>query len=209
MNSVEGGPFVDQALALWASGGWGMIALACNGLVMFGLGMRVLLRLLSRGACASADRAFQRWQRGCGTGGPLGTVIERAMQCPTLGSLEHFFDALRNDEMEPFERDLRVLRVSVGTAPLLGLLGTVTGMLTTFGALSSGGGGDQTMGMVAGGISEALITTMTGLVLGLAGMMLQFVLARRHDGFERKYAQVETLCMDAWSDRSARNGGSR
>jgi biopolymer transport protein ExbB/TolQ len=45
---------------------------------------------------------------------------------------------LRATEVAPFERDLRVMKICVGAAPLLGLFGTVTGMLATFGALASG-----------------------------------------------------------------------
>ena len=48
-----------------------------------------------------------------------------------------FFKELRTTEIVPFERDLRFMKICVGTAPLLGLLGTVTGMLSTFGALAS------------------------------------------------------------------------
>jgi biopolymer transport protein ExbB len=192
----------EQAKGIWLSGGWGMIALAFNGLVMFGIGMFVLFRLIGGGALSSADQAFRRWQRGKRAAGPLGAVVEEAMKHATLNAMEHFFDALRNDEMSPYDRDLRVLRVSVSTAPLLGLLGTVTGMLVTFGALASGGGGEKTMGMIAGGISEALVTTETGLVLGLAGMMMQFALARQQDGIARKFARVETLCLATLRDES-------
>jgi len=192
----------EQARTIWQSGGWGMYALAFKGLVMFGIGMFVLFRLIGGGALSSADEAFRRWQRGKPAAGPLGDVVEEAMKHKSLGAMEHFFDALRNDEMTPYDRDLRVLRVSVSTAPLLGLLGTVTGMLVTFGALATGGGGDKTMGMIAGGISEALVTTETGLVLGLAGMMMQFVLARQQDGIARKFARVETLCLASARDDS-------
>lgn len=174
-----------------------MIALAFNGMVIFAVGVFVLFRLMGSGALSSPDRAFRRWVRKGVAGGPLGRVVMQAMRCGSQGRMEHFFDALRSDELTPFDRDLRVLRVSVSTAPLLGLLGTVTGMLATFDALASGGGGEKTMGMIAGGISEALITTETGLVLGLAGMMFQFVLARQQDGIARKYARIETLCMEA------------
>jgi biopolymer transport protein ExbB len=54
------------------------------------------------------------------------------------------------------QRCLPFIAISASSAPLLGLLGTVTGMLATFGALASGSGGEKTMGLVAKGISEAL-----------------------------------------------------
>ena len=83
----------------------------------------------------------------------------------TIGDTQLFFEQLRTTEIVPFERDLKVMQIFVSAAPLMGLLGTVTGMLATFGALATGSGGDKTMGMVAEGISEALVTTETGLVV--------------------------------------------
>jgi hypothetical protein len=57
-------------------------------------------------------------------------------------------------------------------------------MLATFAALASGSGGEQTMGAIAKGISEALITTETGLVVALPGLFLQYHLSRKKRGFE-------------------------
>lgn len=54
-------------------------------------------------------------------------------------------------------------------------------MLATFGALASGSGGDKTMGMIADGISEALITTETGLIIALSGLFFQYQLTRGHE----------------------------
>lgn len=188
---------LEQAKTIWSSGGWGMNALAVNALVMFGMGMFVFMRLLGSGVLSSPERAFNRWRRGQQNADPLGRVVVDAMEEGTEENVELFFEALGNREIAPFERDLKVMGVSVSTAPLLGLLGTVTGMLTTFGALATGGGGDQTMGMVAGGISEALITTETGLVIGLTGLMFEFFLKRKHEQLVRKYARIETLCLEA------------
>jgi biopolymer transport protein ExbB len=89
------------------------------------------------------------------------------------------------------------MRVCVTAAPLFGLLGTVTGMLTTFGALASGSGGDQTMGMVADGISEALITTETGLVIALPGLFFQYQLRRGPEKYKAFLVHLETACTQA------------
>jgi len=60
---------------------------------------------------------------------------------------------------------LRILAVFVGILPLLGLLGTVTGMIDTFGVIRSDGLGDPKL--LAGGIREALIATESGLAAAL------------------------------------------
>jgi biopolymer transport protein ExbB len=118
-----------------------------------------------------------------------------------------FFEELRTTEIAPFERDLRVMRICVSAAPLLGLLGTVTGMLATFGALSTGSGGEKTMGLVAGGISEALVTTETGLVIALAGLFFQYQLARKHERYKAFLAHLETVCTQNLH-RKLRNRGA-
>ena len=79
-----------------------------------------------------------------------------------------------NEDEASFERRLRYLKVLTGIAPLLGLLGTVAGMLKTFRGLASKGI-SYTENLVAVGISEALVTTQMGLsigVVGLTGIML-------------------------------------
>lgn len=77
-------------------------------------------------------------------------------------------------ERVAFGQRLRLLKVLTGVAPLMGLLGTVAGMLKTFRGLSSRGI-SLTEDLVAVGISEALLTTQLGLsigVIGLAGIMV-------------------------------------
>ena len=68
-------------------------------------------------------------------------------------------------ESPKFEFGLNMLKLLAGVAPLLGLLGTVTGMIQTFQAMMIYGTGDPQL--MAGGISEALITTMLGLVAAI------------------------------------------
>ncbi|MEM1032104.1 MAG: MotA/TolQ/ExbB proton channel family protein [Myxococcota bacterium] len=71
---------------------------------------------------------------------------------------------------------LSVLAVVAAVAPLVGLLGTVTGMIATFTALTSQGSGDpQTL---SGGISEALITTQVGLTIAVPTILLHTVFKR-------------------------------
>ncbi len=195
MNIDTYSEIFQEARIIWESGGWAMIALAVNGLILFGLGSMIWLRQLGRGTVGSAQRAWNRWRKRPLRRTVSAQMINQALACGTVRGVQGFFDHYRNEELNPFERDLEVMKVAVGTAPLLGLLGTVTGMLATFFGLAEGGGGDQTMNMIAGGISEALITTETGLVLALAGMIFQFILSRQHEHFETFVAHIENLCV--------------
>jgi biopolymer transport protein ExbB len=72
---------------------------------------------------------------------------------------------------------LAVIGVLAAIAPLLGLLGTVTGMITTFDVLAIFGTGNAKA--MAGGISEALITTQTGLMIAIPGLYMKGFLDRR------------------------------
>jgi biopolymer transport protein ExbB len=184
-----------QAWAIWQSGGWAMYPLAACAVIIYSLAVFGILKLWGRGSTQSPDRAWRRWLRQPGrAGGSLGRILDEAMASRSMDELNQYFAGLINDEVGPFARDLKVLRVAVSSAPLLGLLGTVTGMLSTFAALATGGGGDKTMGMIAKGISEALITTETGLVIALSGMIFQYAMQRTYEKFEKTILHLEILC---------------
>jgi biopolymer transport protein ExbB len=78
------------------------------------------------------------------------------------------------------ERGLPFLALAATTGPLLGLLGTVTGMIATFKAISSFGSGDPKM--LAAGISEALICTAAGMAVAIPSLLFHAFLSRRAKG---------------------------
>ena len=80
-------------------------------------------------------------------------------------------------EIPRIERFLSTLGMLAAIAPLLGLLGTVTGMINTFHVITYYGTGDPRM--MSGGISEALVTTMLGLTVAIPIMMAHTLLSRR------------------------------
>lgn len=184
----------EQAYSIWLSGGWGMIALAVNALVLFGLGMHILLRLNEKGFRTMPEKTWRHWidypdERQ----GPIGELLDFVTNSNSLKHTADLFQELRTSEIASFERDLRVMKICVSVSPLLGLLGTVTGMLTTFGALASRAGGEKTMGLVAGGISEALITTETGLVIALPGLFFHYHLTRQHELYRGFLSHLQTV----------------
>lgn len=83
---------------------------------------------------------------------------------------------------------LAVIGVLAAVAPLMGLLGTVTGMIGTFDILSVFGTGNA-KGM-AGGISEALITTQTGLLVAIPGLYMKGFLDRRARNLQQRIARA-------------------
>lgn len=82
-------------------------------------------------------------------------------------------------ELPRLERFLSTISVLAAVAPLLGLLGTVSGMINTFQAITIHGTGDPQM--LSGGISEALITTQLGLTVAVPVLLLHHLLERKVD----------------------------
>ena len=186
---------LSQAYELWLAGGWAMYPLAINAFILYAKAAQIHSNLKRKGYRKAAKRASK--------GGSLTAQSEVAEEYliargidlpsePTLDDTAHAFSELRAIEMPEVERDLRFLKVAMSAAPLWGLLGTVTGMLFTFDGLSKGGGGDNTMNMVASGISEALITTQTGLMVALPGYFFFYYLKGGRDKFEAFAARLES-----------------
>jgi biopolymer transport protein ExbB len=82
-----------------------------------------------------------------------------------------------NRERPRLKRSLNVIIALASIAPLLGLLGTVSGMISTFNVISIFGTGNAKA--MAGGISEAMITTQSGLLVAIPGVFLGTILKRR------------------------------
>ncbi len=97
--------------------------------------------------------------------------------CTTREDMENVMQEAILREIPSLERFLSTLGMLAGIAPLLGLLGTVTGMINTFHVITYFGTGDPRM--MSGGISEALVTTMLGLAVAIPIMLCHTFLSRR------------------------------
>lgn len=86
-------------------------------------------------------------------------------------SLHNAFVRASNNELKRFQQGAAVLDTVITAAPLLGLLGTVTGMMQTFGALGASGDVAAGAGAIMGGIGEALIATASGLAIAIIGLV--------------------------------------
>lgn len=187
--------FLEQALGIWQAGGWAMYAIAAIALVMFTIGVNLFLRLNAKGFEFVSEKKWRGWiDNPAERQGPVGRLLNRFADAHDLDQAGVAFEEVQASEIKPFERELFIMRVCVAAAPLLGLLGTVTGMIATFDGLSTGSGGDQTKDMVASGISEALITTETGLVIALAGLFFQYQLTRKHQRYKAFLIHMKSVC---------------
>lgn len=185
----------DQAIRVWIDGGGAMVAIAINAMLMFGLGVDMWLRLRGKGFRSVPEKIWRLWiEHPRYREGKIGRLLDSVTAAESLQQSAAMFQGIRAGEIAPFTRDLKVMKVCVAAGPLLGLFGTVTGMLGTFDALASGTGGEKTMSAVAKGISEALITTETGLVVALPGLLFQYQLTRQKERYAAFLAHLETVC---------------
>lgn len=168
----------------FAQGGWIMFPIAALSLVMWAL---IVDRYRWLGSMATRDipigeaiaRVRTAESRPCEAGGIRACLVshfnEERSGDPCLDR-----EILRQCSMQikrGLDRNLLVIAVLASIAPLLGLLGTVLGMIETFDVISLFGTGNAKA--MAGGISVALITTQTGLLVAIPGLFLSGVLNRR------------------------------
>ncbi len=110
---------------------------------------------------------------------PLGRVMKVKEQYPHVAydTLELKLSEAILREMPKITKNLTLIKIISVVAPLLGLLGTVTGMIVTFQAITLFGTGDPKL--MAGGISQALVTTVLGLVVAIPTVFIYTLLQTR------------------------------
>ncbi len=186
-----------QALDYLEQGGWIMVPLALSSVAMWIL---ILERIRTFHGMISGDisidkalrvidgEPFELWSEG------LRVRLVKAFQAERVGLTEIDRKVLRKcTESLRFDlqRSLPVIAVLASVAPLLGLLGTVLGMIETFDVISVFGTGNAKA--MAGGISVALVTTQTGLLVAIPGFFLSGWLARRSVRLETRLDEITSI----------------
>jgi len=101
-----------------------------------------------------------------------------------------------------------LIRVVILISPLLGLLGTVIGMIETFDSLATMTLHSQSGG-IAGGISQALFTTQMGLTVAIPGLLAHSILNRKQHQIEQDLSQVkDLLCHQTHSHHATKTKGN-
>jgi biopolymer transport protein ExbB len=152
--------------------GYVIIVLGLGGLV---LGFQRLVYLANVGRRVRA----QIGRETASDDNPLGRIIEASRQDPEadVETMEHRLDEAILRETPALEAGNTLIRAISLAAPLLGLLGTVTGMIQTFQSITLFGTGDPKL--MAGGISQALVTTVLGLTVAIPLLLLHTVVSSR------------------------------
>ena len=130
------------------------------------------------------------------TSSPPARVLEAGIRKKDLGR-DETREAIQDAgslEIPHLERYLRILGTVVTIAPLLGLLGTVVGMIRVFNVIAIQGVGDA--GALAGGIQEALYTTAVGLSIAIPSLVFYNYFHHRTDRLIRKVEGLASEFMD-------------
>ena len=164
LERIEG--WIDQGGLI----GWIILGVGTTGLLLALSRLLVLIRL---------DRRIRHQMRKdqADSGNPLGRILNVYLGNPRVDTetLELKLDEAILKELPRIRWGLGGLSVLAAVAPLLGLLGTVTGIIETFQSITLHGNGDPRF--LSGGISQALVTTVEGLVVAIPLMLLHSLLS--------------------------------
>lgn len=158
--------------------------------------MGTVNQLAAQGDWAGCDAVLKHEK-----GKPVYNVLRAGLQAVNekRETLESVLQEAILKELPRLERFLSALNIMGAVAPLLGLLGTVTGMIATFHVITLYGAGDPRM--MSGGISEALVTTMLGLSVAIPIMLVHTFLRRQvehiiGDMEEKAVALSNIICRE-------------
>ena len=138
--------------------------------------------LMAKGNRAVQERDLEKALSVCDAhGGPVARVLKAALNRLPYGrsAVEAAFQEASLEEEQSLTRGLRPLATIAQVAPLLGLLGTVTGMIIAFAEISNQGTGNPMV--LADGIGQALVTTAAGLIVAIPAVIGQNYLANKVD----------------------------
>ncbi|MGD9141157.1 MAG: MotA/TolQ/ExbB proton channel family protein [bacterium] len=176
-----GGPIVYPILAIAVAA----LVIVVNKIIFLGKVRRNTGKYMTRVNRLAAEGNWEECEaivrRHKGEHSPVNHVIEAGLtaRCEDRETQESILQEAILREIPRLERGLSPLAIFGAVAPLLGLLGTVTGMIETFRVITLFGTGDPKL--MSGGISEALVTTELGLAVAIPIMLVHTFLQRRVD----------------------------
>lgn len=195
---IEEPTWVERATTQGGPIGWIIIILG-------GFSMLIaLLKIISLVILSTKVAAQKRNLNQPSTNNPLGRVIKIYMDNKDIDmeSLELKMGEAVLKELPGINRFNTLLKVIAVVAPLLGLLGTVTGMIITFQMITLFGTGDPKM--MAGGISVALVTTFLGLTVAIPTVFLHAIVSGRSKRIVEMLEEQATGLVAEASQQKAR-----
>ena len=215
-TSPEAAEVVDHNLNLWGliqQGGWAMYPLGTCSLIMFFLIFyswkeTAQTKFFTTDQLSATIDALESGDHDKGRSQleASNNLLARAL-APAIKKIDKGHEKAENLFIENLEAEengvsqwVTYLNVVASVAPMIGLLGTVSGMISAFQTIGRGGMGRPEL--LAGDIGEALITTATGLVIGIPAMIAYFILRNRLNSAMIATAQAGTNLIEAADDGS-------
>ena len=152
--------------------------------------IQIIVDRINGGSTAKAHEHAKRIR------GPVGDILRTAID--HANEKKEYIEEVLYEKMlkvrPRLESLLPVVAIAAATAPLLGLLGTVTGMINTFKIISVFGIGDPKT--LSGGISEALVTTEFGLIVAIPSLLIHAVISRKAKGVMGAMEQISVAFIN-------------
>ena len=190
--------FIERVWNIWTAGGWTMVPLAILGLMTYSSAVRMFLYFSNRDFHSIAESDWMRWLKNPENGkGEIGEIIRYTQD--EVGSVDEIhsrFAEVMVAKMPFIDRNITFINILVTAAPLIGLLGTVMGMLMTFQSIGAGGG--EMAEMMAAGISAALFPPEVGLCIALPGLLMVHLLKRKRDEYDAFLAKLESFTVQQY-----------
>lgn len=142
--------------------------------------------------------------------GPVASVVKAGLLRYGTGhnqeDIEKTIENAALYELDRLEKRLGVLATTANVAPMLGFLGTVTGMIKSFGTLAEQGLTNPAA--VAIGISEALITTASGLIIAIPAQLAYNFFTTKVTRFVRDIETASNMLMETFIEMDTKTGGT-
>lgn len=185
---------INEVQVIVAAGGWVFQALL---LLAFGIAFSLLSLWHSMRLPEAPFLPSEEWMTLLKGGKDREKICEHLrIQLCKNGDLSRRLQEVGQRLFATADRRFSFAFVMIGAAPLLGLLGTVSGMFNTFYGMSSNSTAAP-IDIISGGISEALITTQTGLIIGVPTYIVCAWLRSRHQDLVVKFGLLESQLLQS------------
>ncbi len=206
MNSIWE-QFQSEFMTIITDGGILMIPLTILALTIYWTAFRLLFFFSEHNFYkVGRDKLMTLVKEPSKANGEIRGVLEytQSDEVQNVDQVKPRFSEIINTYLAEVDTKRTYLLILVTTAPLMGLLGTVMGMLTTFSGLAVSTGG-STVDQIAAGISEALITTQTGLIIAIPAYVMATLIQKRRNEMEACLTTMEALTVQLY-EKKTKNG---
>lgn len=170
----------DKAIETWNSGGWLMLPLAALSFFIYYTALELYVRLLLHPLFKKENQQPEKVNPFTADSHHLKKEVHK---------LSESYSLLRQRWLSKIKRRTKFLGIIITTGPLMGLLGTVIGILSMFHGMTNSQ--ENRFDSVADGISKALITTQTGLIIAIPAYFILTLIIQKRKHLELKIRQIE------------------